>query len=333
MVSRRVVGCLGGPLYGWLSSVLVALALTLSAGLVHAQMTPQQQFEKGQTLFDAGDFEQALPFFKNAFERTKSPNASLYVARCLERLERFDEAYTAMKATVTLATDKAKEEEKYVSTRDAAAAELAVLAPKVGLVVIAFTEELVDAVATLDGRALDAKELGVPVAVMPGEVTVVGSAEGRETVTKVVTVEGGETKAVALALPEASTDDPGPSDEPDGGFVVTPLRAAGFAVGGLGVVGLVVFAVTGSMASSKFSQLEEECGGVRCTDPAQADVVDEGKTLSLVANVTAGVGGALLLGGVLMVIFGGPDDEPKDPKDGTVSLVPTPGGLGVAVSF
>lgn len=316
----RRIGCL-----------LLALVVLLAAATASAQMSPQEQFVKGQTLFDDGKFEEALPFFQDAFERTESPNASLYVARCLEKLERLDEAYMAMQATVSLATRKANEDEKYASTRDAAAQELVLLKPRVGLVVVAFTEEYPGAVAKLNDRELSEGELGVAVAVTPGMVTIVGTAEGRETVSKTVEVAGGEMKTVALALAEAAGTPDSPSDDGPG-FEITTIRAAGFAVAAVGVAGMVVFAITGSLASSKFSQVEEECGGVRCTDPAYGDEIDEGKTLSTVANVSVAVGGAALIAGVLMIILGGPE-EADAPEAGALRVVPVAGGVGLGVSF
>lgn len=313
---------------GWL---LLMVAMLLVSGTVSAQMSPQEQFVKGQTLFDDGSFAEALPFFEDAFERTQSPNASLYVARCLQKLERLAEAYTVMQATVSLATKKANEDDKYASTRDAAAQELVLLKPRVGLVVVAFTEGYPDAVATLNDRELTADELGVAVAVMPGMVTIVGSAAGRETVSKTVEVGGGEMKTVALALKEAAPDNQQSGDDGPG-FAITPIRAAGFAIAGLGVAGMVVFAITGSMASSKFSQIEDECGGVRCTDPGYADEIDKGKTLSTAANVSVAVGGAALVAGVLMILLGGPDDA-DTATESAVRVVPVPGGVGLGVSF
>ena len=92
------------------------------------------------------------------------------------------------------------------------------------------------------------------------------------------------------------------------------------------------FAITGSLAKDKFDQVEDECLGVRCTDPKYEDVIDKGKRLSLVANVTAGVGGGLLIAGALMVIFGGPlgDDAANEAK---LHVVASPGGVGLGGSF
>ncbi len=74
-----------------------------------------------------------------------------------------------------------------------------------------------------------------------------------------------------------------------------------------------VMAVTGAAAQSKFSTLEEECADSRCTDPQYDRVIDDGKTLATVANVTLGVGIVGVLAGTAMIIFGGPS-EPSTPS-------------------
>jgi hypothetical protein len=85
-----------------------------------------------------------------------------------------------------------------------------------------------------------------------------------------------------------------------------------------------MFAVTGSMANSKYSTLEEECLTPPCTDPKYVDVVDEGKTLDLVANIGLGVGIAGLVVGALMVGLGWPSDSSETPSasEGDPEAVP-----------
>jgi hypothetical protein len=53
-----------------------------------------------------------------------------------------------------------------------------------------------------------------------------------------------------------------------------------------------------------------DCGSTRCTDPKYADVVDTGKRMELVSNVSLGIGAAALATGGLMIIFGGPKTKP-----------------------
>ena len=87
------------------------------------------------------------------------------------------------------------------------------------------------------------------------------------------------------------------------------MRVAGYVVTGLGVAGMALFGVTGLMAQSKFKTLEEECGGMRCTDLKYADTVDSGKTLDVLATVGLIAGVSALTIGTTMIVFGGPSSE------------------------
>ena len=100
------------------------------------------------------------------------------------------------------------------------------------------------------------------------------------------------------------------------------MRIAGFVVAGVGVAGLVAFAITASMAKSDYDTLDEECGGVRCTDPTFADTVDSGETMETVSHVTLAVGLAGVVAGGLMILLGGADE----PAETTAGVAPLPGG-------
>jgi hypothetical protein len=230
-----------------------------------------------------------------------------------------------MQKTVADATRLAEKESRYADTRDAAAAELALLEPKIAKIVVAVLDEGIAAEVTLDGSPLAAEEIGVPVAVTPGEVVIRASAPGKKPVEKRQAIRAGSTRTVTIAFESGASGplpEPLPEPEPDepGGGDFGAVRAAGIALAILGAGGLVGFAVTGSMAKERFDRLEEECGGFRCTDPAYADVIDEGQGLQTTAHVLVGVGSGLLVAGVLMIAFGGPSE------DGSALVEPAQGG-------
>lgn len=297
-----------------------------------------KQFATAQDLYDNGRHDEALPMFREAFRATGSPNARLYVARSLRELGRLAEAYEEMSETLRDATARADTEAKYVQTRDAAASELALLERRVGRVIVAIANPPSGVTVSLNGNELPGGRVGAPVAVMPGMITVSVEAPGREPVTREVTVGAGETKTVALALeegtgkaaPSPATQDEAPSS---GGGV----RTAGFVVAGLGVAGMGLFAVTGLMANSKFKTLEEECGGVRCTDPKYADTIDSGKTLDLLATIGLIAGATGIAAGGAMILFGGSssadDQSARAPKAPAVGVSITPQGASVRGAF
>jgi hypothetical protein len=154
------------------------------------------------------------------------------------------------------------------------------------------------------------------------------TAEGQTPVERKIEVAPGETRTLALAFGAAPADDvePAPGPAPDQPRVTESgggLRTIGFITAGVGIAGIAVFGITGSMAKSEFDTIEEECGGERCTDPKYADNVDRGKRLQTIANVGLIVGAVGLVAGGTMIVLGGPKRQ-----EGAGVLV-TPGGFGV----
>ena len=292
-------------------------------------------FESANKLYAEQKYDAALLLFRKAYEESQSPNAHLMIGKCLLAQNHLPEAYDELSATLREAAKRAETEPKYAAARDAAAAELAPLEAKIGKVVITLVDAPEDARVLLGGVELPKDKLGAPIAVVPGTVEIVaeGLPKGREV--RKEEIKGGETKTVVLGA-ETKTNAPtktssdtiestaSKTQESTGGGV----RKAGFAVLGLGVVGMGLFAFGGIQGNSKFATLEKECGSTRCTDPKYADVVDSGKTMDLLANVGLGVGVAGLVAGTVMVIVGGPKPKPKTTE---ASLFVTPGQTMVQV--
>lgn len=304
----------------------IAVAMVFLSQPAFAQADAKAEFDDGQKLFDAGRQADALPHFRKAFASSKSPNARLMVARCLIALGKTAEAYEEMATTTREATARAESDPKYARTRDSAAAEMAVLERRIGKLVVALAEPGAGATVTLDGAPLTAERLGVPVAVQPGTMIVEATHGADKPVRREVTIAAGETKTVAIAFTTSAAAPPPvtttmpvapPVDSKTSGGGV---RVVGFFVAGLGAAGMGAFAGAGLAAKSKFTTVQTECGGVRCTDPKYGPIIDSGKTLTTVANVGLGVGIAGLVGGALMIALGGPS---KAPVPTSVEIGPT----------
>ena len=114
-------------------ALAAALALAAPARMAEAQGDKAQvderaRFKAAQQLYDKGDFAGAL----EAFRAISSPNARMYVGRCLRELKRLPEAYEELTLTIREATARAQTEPRYADTRDAASAERAAIVPKLG---------------------------------------------------------------------------------------------------------------------------------------------------------------------------------------------------------
>src|SRR5262249_6975563 len=121
-------------------------------------------------------------------------------------------------AAVRDAAAKAETEPKYASTRDTAAAELVLLEPRVGKLVVAVANPPADLAVHVGTATLPPAKLGVPVAnAIGGDVVQVG-APGVEPVERRVTLAGGKTVPVAVNMVAAkaataplSAPTPGPA--------------------------------------------------------------------------------------------------------------------------
>jgi hypothetical protein len=198
---------------------------------------------------------------------------------------------------------------------------------KVGKVIIALADPPPGVKVELNGKVLDATQVGQPVPVVPGDVVARGMGDGATPVEKSVQVAAGTTQTITLVFKASAGAAPTETREPsrDAGVPAkkgSGMRTAGFVLVGVGVAGLAVFAVTGSMAGSKFSQLEDDCGSKRCTDPKYADTVDSGKRLETIANIGLIAGGVGLLAGGAILVFGGPKEQTS-----SAGVRGTPGGL------
>ncbi|MEP7122822.1 MAG: hypothetical protein ABJE95_17990 [Byssovorax sp.] len=314
---------------------IATIALLFGASLATASAPASAQgkdapalddFAAARALFTAGQYAEALPRFRDVYARSSSPNARLYVARCLRKLVRNPEAYDEMAATLREATGRAESEPKYAQTRDSAAAELALLEPLVGKLIIAVADPPPGMKVALDGRPLDAARWSAPIPVDPGSRLVEITPPGGPTIRREITVDAHTTKTLALTLPSASapTSVKTATDVP---FTGGTVRKVGFGVAGLGVAGFGVFAVTGLLANQKYSALQASCGQQRCADPKFATTVDQGKLLDTLATSGAVVGGVSVVVGAAMIAFGGPSRAPP-----SMAIVRLPGGEAVVYS-
>lgn len=288
-------------------------------------------YAEAQKLFDKGQYADALVGFRQAYNASNSPNARLMIGHCLIALGQPHNAYTELAATVEESTQRAAAEPKYEKTRQAAATQLALLESKVAKVVVRIDDPAAE--VTVNGMRVAPEKRGSAMAVEPGTVNVVGKYPDGEIVTMTRVIPAGKTDAVVLEHAAATksskgTDASAPNETSDKPIETSSgggVRIAGGVVLGAGVAGMVVFAVAGSMAKSNFATLETECGGQRCMDLKYADVIDQGKTYTTVANVGFGVGVAGIVAGGLMVILGGASKTSPPP----VAVSVFPGGTSV----
>jgi hypothetical protein len=94
-------------------------------------------------------------------------------------------------------------------------------------------------------------------------------------------------------------------------------------VGGVGLAVLIAAVGTGAAALRDKSELDSVCQNMRCP-PSKQGQLDEGKALALSTDVLIGVGSAMVLTGVILLIV-----ESRRPQPARAALRPAAGGLSV----
>ncbi len=322
-------------------ALLVALALAAPAA-AQTKMSPAQsraEFKAAQELYQADRCIDALPRFEKLARATESPNARLYVARCLRKLNRIPEAYEAFSAVIRQADTKSKEDERYADTRSAAAAERAAVESQVARIVIVIASPPKGLEVQVGERTIDRKDIGEPIALSPGKVEVRATAPGESEFKTSLELKGGALSTVTISF-EAAGQAPGDTSPTSTGkspaassevrSSKTPVLA--YVALGIGAAGLATFGVAGYLADQRFNSLEDECAGGPCPRDKEQDI-DGGRRLDTIANVGLIVGGIGVVSGAAILLFGR-SSTAKEPKT-EAFVAPAAGGarLGVTGRF
>lgn len=288
--------------------------------------TAKAKFDKGKNLFNAKNFADALVEFRASYSIVKSPNSHFFIANCLRDLGRLAEAYVEYDR---VAAEAKAAGEQYEGAVDASIAERDALAPKIVLVNVTTPGSQSDSTLTVGGMEVTADLWGKPIPAMPGSIEVKLSAPGKTPATETVTGAAGETKSVTLTLP-TETQGGGGEEPSSGGKKLTPLRIGAIAAAGVGVAGMVLFAVQGTASNETYDKLQERCGGP-CSEAYAADI-DKGRTQQIMANVGLGVGIAGLAAGATLFVLSMKKKQP-DATQPTATWIIGPGSLGVRGTF
>ena len=306
-------------------------------------MFAQQHFERGLSLYDAGDLAEALESFRRSYDLWASPNSLLYVARSLRRLERPAEAAAVYERTAYEAQLRAAERDLYATTARVASDELAALEPNIGRVVVRPAEVPEGGELRIAGRSLEPRAIGLPWPVTPGAVAVELIVRGRPRVARIVDVAAGQEVTVDLSpapppsapAPTEREAEPEPEPEPEreplpraelpversghaGGTALAALVTGGVAVAGW--AGLTVF---GLLGLDKRDELEATCGGP--CPPERANDVDTARTYETAANVALAIGAAATVAAAVLLLI--------DVTAGDAAAAAAPSTAGLALRW
>jgi hypothetical protein len=197
-----------------LLALLVALVPALRAPAVLAVPEPtpselsvaRRLFEEGRAAEDAARWHEAADKFRQATAIKDTPGMRFHLARCEEEQGAFVEAlveYDRARELIDGGMRAADVEKLLAGARERVRA-------KVALLTVRLPPDIKNVSVELDGKALSASVLGVPMPINPGKHRLSAVAVGRTPATLDLTLGTGEVQQLPIELPVATTVPPTP---------------------------------------------------------------------------------------------------------------------------
>ncbi len=305
-VSRSAAGWLAlatilAPLLAPLVSVTCARTARATEGPAEPSAEDKESarvvFGLALGLREQGKLHEALEKFLLANSLYSTPITALELGKTHFALGQWVAASAAFESVAKIPV-RSSESEKSASARAEAEKNATELRPRipeltVNVVGLAKYEAVV---ISIDGVVVPKAGTTTVQLVDPGKHVVALRLAGSKSPTAEVTLVEGDRKQVTLVVPAAESvpilDVPRPrSNTPK----TSPLVYVGF---GIGVTGVLVGAVTGTVALTKASSVKGQCVGSACP-PEVADDLDLSRKMGNVSTVSFVVGG---LGAVIGVV-------------------------------
>jgi hypothetical protein len=319
------------------------------AGIARAQgndaTTAEALFRRGKQMLEAKDYAHACPMLAESYRLDPATGALMALATCHELQGKLATAWSEFAEAATRAQREGRPDRVSVARERVQAIEpkLSTLT----ITVTGEIAGLPGFDLRRDGVALNKVVFGVPVPIDGGEhtVEVVSAGKktwkttvsvGRENDKKAVSVSslddgapvpvpmpapGGPAATVAVPTPVAPPTDtrgaaPAAAAPPSPDATPTPnsrgltsMQIGGLAVGGLGVVGIVVGSVFGLRAISDNNK--SGCGSNTCPDAASLEVRNDARSAGNISTISFVAGGVLAATGVTLFVLGGQKQTEK----------------------
>src|SRR5262249_7749069 len=129
----------------------------------------REHFAAGQRLYNESKIHEALAEFRASYERVKSPNSHLYIARIMRELGQFGAAYDEYSLVIMESSGKGA---KYAATKKAATEEQAALKDKVATLALTVPDDAKLKSVRVGSRNIALERASEPVNVEAGTVVV-----------------------------------------------------------------------------------------------------------------------------------------------------------------
>ena len=304
--------------FGWALAVMLLSASAGAAGRDPA--AAEALFRQGREAVTTGDYKLACEKFHESNRLDPAAGTVLNIADCEEKLGHLATAWTLFRQ---VAEQLPPTDERQGIAKGRAAA----LEPRLPKLSLRLSPDApAGAKVYRDGVVLGAASLDTLLPVDPGKHVLAVEAPGHARRELTVTMAEGEKKRVALEAgavtdQEAATPGVGVSSAGSG------KKTFGYVLGGLGIAGVGVGAVTGIMTLGKKSTVDDNCDAQKRCNAEGADAADAGRTLGTISGVSFIVGSVALATGAYLVLS---SDEKERP---TTALIPGAGSVSVLHRF
>jgi hypothetical protein len=282
-------------------------------------------FKEGRTLLEQGRLEEACAKLAESQRVDPSVGTMLNLGDCLERRGKTASSWGVFTEAARMAEKRGDKARAAEAARRAAA--LAPTLQKLAIVVPPATR-VPGLEVRKDGELVGEGQWGSAIPTDPGAHTIEAIAPAHKAWSTVVRVEtSGAGASVEIPALEALV---GPAPGTAAPFWGAQ-RIAGAAVGGVGLVGVVVGAAFGIVTFQKTGDAKPYCSATMpyCTQ-AGITLENDAKTTANVSNAAFAIGGAALVAG-LVTFFTAPAGDSKPPSGVRVGPAIGQGHAGVAV--
>lgn len=287
-------------------------------------------YEEGQKAVDSLQWEKARGLFAKAWRIRQIWQIAASLGQAEFKTHKYRDAaehltFVFKEAQAELETPAAQPERKRLREM------LEKARAKVGALNI--TVNPAGAEVLVGGQVVGKAPLPAAVFVEPGLVLVEARREGYAAAREERTAVAGQEQSVPLALSKVAARG-GPATLPPviPGSDASPgrrKRVAGFVIGGVGVAGIAVGAVTGIMAIVKHGELYANCPGPMCDKPSDPDISSAGRALTYASTAAFAIGIAGLGVGTYLVI----SSRAETKSSVALTFLPGGGGLTARTSF
>jgi hypothetical protein len=291
----------------WLATSLALASFTAAPG-VRAEpddraAAAQVLFESGRSLLEQGHFAEACPKLAESQRLAPGIGTMLWLADCLETSGRLASGWAEFKEAAAISAQRKDPRQRIAQERAAA------LEPRLSKLNLVVSSDSAAPGLELrrDGMLVGSAEWGLPVPLDPGIHSVAATAPGRRPWSTTVEIRT-EAEVLPITIPVLQIDSSSASnvDGPD----VAPTgqaaervgtgntqRTVGLAIGGAGVVGLVIGVAAAISAKTTYDDSNSHCNALNECDAVGKQDRSSAISRATVASVALGVGAAAVVGG------------------------------------